>query len=161
MNLKKNLLVLVVALFTLGFVACSNDDDVISLPLPVLGTWSLSETSSDVKAGDETKEAIEKELGKSTFSMKYLILNEDGSYESTLNTVDKGVYKLENDSLHLIKAEVYSTETATTPSTQSFGVVFNTLNKMELTEDVTARFTEKYGDVEKVTVTFSLDRSVE
>lgn len=160
MNLKKNLLVLVVALFTLGLVACS-DDDVISLPLPVLGTWSLAETSSDVQAGDETKEAIEKELGKSTFSVKDLKLNEDGSYESTLNTFDKGVYKLENDSLHLIKAEVYSTETTTTPSTQSFGVVFNTLNKMELTEDVTARFIEKYDDVEKVTVTFSLNKSAE
>lgn len=157
MNLKKNLLVLVVALFTLGFVACSDDDDVLPAEA-IVSTWSLSATTSDITAGAETTEAIEKELERSTFSIKSLTLNEDGSYESTLNSFDKGVYKFANDSLYLIKAEEYTTAT---PSTQSFGLVIDASNKMELTEDITDRFVDRFEDVEKVTVTLTLDKSVE
>lgn len=159
MTFKKNLLVFTVALLTLGFVACSDDEN--TTPEDIATTWTLSKSEAIIKTDNEkTKEAIENELIKSVFSVKNLQLNTNGGYESTLDAVShKGVYKIENDSLHLIRASIFE-NTELAPEFV-YGLSYDGAETMKLNEDITARFIDKFEDLEQVVITLNLTKEKE
>lgn len=153
MNFKKNLLVLFVALFSISFASCSDDEDVT--PTVETETWTLGATTVSVKAAnEETEKAIEDELSKSTYSVKSLELNSDGSYNSTLAGVaESGVFKMTSDSLFLTPKSTYETAVVTN---KAYAVTAIDAAEMDLIEDLTANFADKYEGVEEVIFTLNL-----